>query len=105
MKGLQVIASFYPESIHVVARRKSGIKALQDLKGRAVSPSARTSGTLVDARIVLSLAGIDEQSGVKARYLSPDIAAAKVSAREQGAFFALAAFHRKTLVGCLERSR
>ena len=40
MKGLRVIASLYPESIHVVARRKSGIKALQDLRARAVSLGA-----------------------------------------------------------------
>ena len=92
MKGLRVIASLYPESIHVVARRKSGIKTLEDLKGRAVSLGARTSGTLVDARIVLSLAGIDEKSGVKAHYLSPDIAAAKVIAGELDAFFAVAGF-------------
>ena len=92
MKGLRVIASLYPESIHIVARRKSGIKMLQDLRGRAVSLGAQTSGQLVDAQIVLSPAGINEKSGVKARYLSPDITAAKVIAREQGAFFALADF-------------
>ena len=57
-----------------------------------MSLGARTSGTLVDAPIVLSPAGIDEKSGVKARYLSPDIAAAKVIARELGAFFAVADF-------------
>ena len=56
MKGLRVIASLYPESIHVVARRKSGNKAREDLRGCAVSLGARTSGTLIDARIVLSLA-------------------------------------------------
>jgi len=92
LKGLRVIASLYPESIHVVARQKSGINALEDLKGRAVSLGARTSGTLVDARIVLGLAGIDEKSGVKARYLSPDIASAKLIAGELDAFFAVAGF-------------
>ena len=92
MKGLRAIASLYPESIHVVARGKSGIKVLQDLRARAVSLGARTFGTLVDARIVLSPAGIDEKSGVKARYLSPDIAAAKVIACELGAIFVVVNF-------------
>ncbi|MEE3092613.1 MAG: TAXI family TRAP transporter solute-binding subunit, partial [Pseudomonadota bacterium] len=74
------------------ARRKVGLKALQELRGRAVSLSARTSGTRVDARIVLSLARIDEKSGVKVPYLSPDIAAAKVIAGGLDAFFAVAGF-------------
>lgn len=68
--GLRAIATLYPETIHLVARKDSGIKSVKDLKGKRVSLDEPGSGTLVDSRIVLAAYGLSEQD-VKAEYLKP----------------------------------
>lgn len=65
---LRAIANLYPESIHVVARKDSGIKTVRDLEGKRVSLDERGSGTLVDARLILAAYGLSE-TDVKAEYL------------------------------------
>ena len=67
---LRTIATLYPETIHLVARKDSGIKSVTDLKGKRVSLDEPGSGTLVDARIVLGAYGLTEKD-VKAEYLKP----------------------------------
>jgi len=56
--GLSVVASLYPELLHLVARRGAGIRALADLKGKRVSLDREGSGTRVDALLLLAAAGI-----------------------------------------------
>ena len=51
---LRAIANLYPESFHLVARKGSGIKSMEDLKGKRVSLDEPGSGTLVDARLILA---------------------------------------------------
>jgi TRAP transporter TAXI family solute receptor len=68
--NLRAIATLYPETIHLVATKNSGIKSVADLKGKRVSLDEPGSGTLVDARIVLSAYGLSEKD-VKAEYLKP----------------------------------
>ncbi|WP_245986737.1 TAXI family TRAP transporter solute-binding subunit [Azospirillum thermophilum] len=70
VEALRAIATLYPETIHLVARKDSGIKSVRDLKGKRVSMDEPGSGTLVDARIVLAAYGLSEQD-VKAEYLKP----------------------------------
>jgi hypothetical protein len=67
---LRLIATLYPETIHLVARKDSGIKSVADLKGKRVSLDEPGSGTLVDARIVLAAYGLSE-SDVEAEYMKP----------------------------------
>ena len=50
---LRAIANLYPESIHLVASKESGIASVADLKGKRVSLDEPGSGTLVDAQIIL----------------------------------------------------
>jgi hypothetical protein len=50
---LRLIATLYPEAIHLVVGRQSGIAAVGDLKGKRVSLGEPSSGTLVHARIIL----------------------------------------------------
>src|SRR6516165_2365187 len=61
LRTLRAIASLFPESLHLVVRAQGPIQALSDLKGRRVSLGQEESGTLVDARIVLSAAGLTEK--------------------------------------------
>lgn len=58
MKNLRVIMSLYPETIQIVALKKSGIKTVFDLKGKKVAVGDKGSGTEIDARTILSLHGI-----------------------------------------------
>jgi len=56
--NLRGIASLYPETIHIVATRASGIKTIEDLKGKKVGVGAPNSGTAADAEIILNAHGI-----------------------------------------------
>jgi TRAP transporter TAXI family solute receptor len=50
---LRLIATLYPESIHLVVRKGSGIKSVADLRGKRVSMDEPGSGTLVDVRLIM----------------------------------------------------
>ena len=52
--GLRLIANLYPESVHIVARKGSGIKSVADLKGKRVALDEPGSGTLINARSILA---------------------------------------------------
>ncbi|MEJ1121287.1 MULTISPECIES: TAXI family TRAP transporter solute-binding subunit [Phyllobacterium] len=67
---LRLIATLYPETIHLVARKDADIKSVADLKGKRVSLDEPGSGTIVDARIVLAAYGITEKD-IKAEHLKP----------------------------------
>lgn len=56
--NLRGIASLYPETIHIVATKASGVKSIADLKGKRVGVGAPNSGTEADARIILNAHGI-----------------------------------------------
>lgn len=56
--GLRLIATLYPELVHLVVRRDAGIARVGDLKKKRVSLGEPGSGTLVHARIVLEAHGL-----------------------------------------------
>ena len=75
VENLRAIASLYPESIHIVARKGAGIATVRDLKGKRVSLDEPGSGTLVDARIILEAFGLSE-ADLQAEYIKPSPALA-----------------------------
>ena len=83
---LRLIANLFPESIHIVARKGSGINSVADLKGKRVSLDEPGSGTLVDARIILAAFGITEKD-IKAEYLKPNQSGDKLRDGGLDAFF------------------
>jgi TRAP transporter TAXI family solute receptor len=83
---LRGIANLYPETVHIVVRRDSGIATVSDLKGKRVSLEEPGSGTLADARILLNAYGMSERD-LKPEYLKPDAAGKKLAAGELDAFF------------------
>ena len=83
---LRAIANLYPESIHLVASERSGIKSVADLKGKRVSLDEPGSGTLVDAQLILAAAGLTEKD-IKPEYLKPDQAADRMKDGAMDAFF------------------
>ncbi len=69
MKNLRVIMSLYPETIQIVALKKSNIKTVFDLKGKKVAVGDKGSGTEIDARTILSLHGITYDD-IEEQYMS-----------------------------------
>ena len=84
--GLRMIANLYPESIHVVVKKGSGIKSIADLKGKRVALDEPGSGTLINARLVLAAYGVKE-SDIKPEYIKPNQAGDKMKDGALDAFF------------------
>ena len=91
VEKLRAIANLYPESIHLVASKDSGIAGVADLKGKRVSLDEPGSGTLVDARIILGAYGLSEDD-VQAAFLKPDQAAERMRDGAMDAFFFVGGF-------------
>lgn len=89
--GIRAIASLYPESIHLVARKGSKIRSILDLAGKRVSLDEQGSGTLVDARLILSAFGLSEKD-IEPSYMKPIPAIEKMKAGELDAFFIVAGY-------------
>ncbi|MFC5497795.1 TAXI family TRAP transporter solute-binding subunit [Caenimonas terrae] len=83
---LRMIANLYPESIHLVVKKGSGIKSVSDLKGKRVALDEPGSGTLIDARMVLAAYGVKE-SDIKPEYIKPNQAGDKLKDGALDAFF------------------
>ena len=94
---LRLIANLYPESIHLVARKGSGIKSVADLKGKRVSLDEPGSGTLIDARIILEAYGLTEKD-IKAEYLKPQNAGDKMKDGSMDALFTVSGFPQGAVV-------
>lgn len=87
--NLRAIANLYSESFHLVVRKDSGIKAMADLKGKRISLDESGSGTLVDARLILSAYGLSEKD-IAAQYLRPQEASDKLKDNAIDGFFSVA---------------
>jgi TRAP transporter TAXI family solute receptor len=66
---LRGIAAIYPNYIQIVASKDSGIAKLEDLKGKSLSVGAPKSGTELNARAILSAAGLSYDDLGKVEYL------------------------------------
>ena len=91
VENLRVIASLYPESIHIVAHNESGIRTVRDVAGKRVSLDEPGSGTLVDARIILEAFGVSEDD-LTAHYLKPSRAMAMMDEDQLDAFVIVAGY-------------
>lgn len=86
VSDLRMIANLYPESIHLVVKKGSGIKSVADLKGKRVALDEPGSGTLINARMVLAAYGVKE-SDIKPEYIKPNQAGDKLKDGALDAFF------------------
>jgi TRAP transporter TAXI family solute receptor len=84
--GLRLIANLYPESVHVVVKKGSGIKTVADLKGKRVALDEPGSGTLINARAILAAYGLKE-ADIKPEYIKPNQAGDKLKDGALDAFF------------------
>lgn len=86
ISDLRMIANLYPESIHLVVKKGSGIKSVADLKGKRVALDEPGSGTLINARMVLAAYGVKE-TDIKPEYIKPNQAGDKLKDGALDAFF------------------
>ena len=56
--NVSAIGTLYPETIQIVTTAKSGIKSVEDLKGKKVSVGAPGSGTAANAEQILEIHGL-----------------------------------------------
>jgi len=64
-KELRALLPLYPEPIHFLVPKGSGVKTVADLKGKRVSTGAVGSGTEMTAKTLLRLAGLDPDKDVR----------------------------------------
>lgn len=94
---LRAVANLYPESLHLVALKDSGIRTVRDLQGKRVSLDEPGSGTLIDARLVLAAYGLNEHR-LKAEYIKPSLAVAKMEKGKLDAFFFVGGYPVRPIV-------
>lgn len=66
---LRTIGAIYPNYIQIVATADSGIKTLDDLRGKSLSVGAPKSGTELNSRAILGAAGLTYKNIGKVEYL------------------------------------
>ncbi|WP_312210239.1 TAXI family TRAP transporter solute-binding subunit [Acinetobacter variabilis] len=66
--NVQQIAALYPNYVQIVTSKRSGIKNIEDLKGKRIAVGAQNSGVEVNARTLLNGFGITYKD-VKVDYL------------------------------------
>lgn len=91
LRQLRVVARLYTEAVHIVQRRDAAIESVRELRGRRVALDEPGSGTLVDARIILSAHGLAEHD-LHAMFVKPELAGAQLMAGDLDAFFIVAGF-------------
>lgn len=69
LEKLRGISAMYPNFIQIVASEESGIKTLDDLKGKKLSVGAPKSGTELNARAILGAAGMSYEDLAKVEFL------------------------------------
>jgi len=57
--NLRVVATLFPELVHLAVRKYSGIYGVEDLRGRRVSLGAVGSGTALDAEVIMAAHGLE----------------------------------------------
>ncbi|MCF8197165.1 MAG: TAXI family TRAP transporter solute-binding subunit [Sulfuritalea sp.] len=97
LPSLRLIANLYPESMHVVVRKDSGIKTIADLKGKRVALDEPGSGTLISARQILSAYDLKE-TDIQPEYIKPNQAGDKLIAGSLDAFFFFGGTPAKAIV-------
>lgn len=94
--NLRAIANLFPESLHLVVARDSGIHTVSDLKGKRISLDREGSGTRVDALLVLEAYGLGPED-LDARSDPSGDAADLLRAGELDGFFMVVGYPAKAV--------
>lgn len=72
LDDVRLLVPLYSEELHVLVRRDSGVATPLDLRARSISLGPPDSGTMITARAMLELHGLDPVRDVSASYLAND---------------------------------
>jgi len=96
MRDLRVIAALYPEHVHLITSRSSGIASVKDLKGKRVSLDKTDSGTYPDAILILEAFGLGK-ADITVENLLPEAASDALRQGQLDAFFFVGGYPAPTL--------
>ena len=96
VSSLRAIANLYPESLHIVVRKDSGIRSVRDLVGKRVSIDEPGSGTLIDAKLVLQAYGITQEDFL-VEYVKPAVAIQRIRSGQLDAFFVVVGYPSRAI--------
>ena len=85
--GLRALFGLHTEAVTLIASKKSGIKWLEDLKGKRVGLGAPGSGTLDNSLFALELVGLTKEDLAEAALINPKKAAELFKQGKLDAFF------------------
>lgn len=91
------IGSIYPEAVHLVVAKDSGITTVEDLKGKNVSVGDVGSGVYFNAVQILEIAGLTLDD-IKPQYLNFNESADSFQNRQLDAFFIVSGFPNASIV-------
>ncbi|WP_072387140.1 TAXI family TRAP transporter solute-binding subunit [Hyphomicrobium sp. CS1BSMeth3] len=87
MQGLRGIASIFPSHVHLMVRADSGIKSIEDLRGRIMNVGAPGGGSETNARAILAASGMSFEDLKRVDFLGAGDAGDAVRNRRIDGFF------------------
>lgn len=103
LSSLRAMANLFPETVHIVVRRGTGVESVADLKGKTVSLGERESGALSMSQRLLSAYGLSRRD-IDALYLTPQAAGARLREGTIDAFIMIAGQPAPLLVAMAQQS-
>ncbi len=97
VETFSAIGAIYPETVHLVVAKDSGITKVEDLKGKNVGVGAVGSGVYFNAVQILEIAGMT-LNDIIPHYLSFAESAESFQNRQVEAFFVVSAFPNASIV-------
>ncbi len=91
MTQLRAVANLYPGSLHIVTAADSGIRTVDDLRGKRVALDEPGSGTLATAELILAAAGISKDD-ITPLYIKHNHAGPMLVEGDVDAFFFVAGY-------------
>ena len=98
IKNLCVLGSLFPEHVHVVAGTKSGIKSVNDFKGKKVAMGLPASGALVGARLVVGAYGLEEKKDFTPEFVKSKTGADKIRDGHLDAFITVTGYPNASII-------
>ena len=86
LKKLRAIATLYPEHIHVVLPKDSGITTFEDMKAKRIGVGLPASGAQVGALLILNAAGLEKNKSFTAEELNTSQSAERLADGQLDAF-------------------
>lgn len=91
LRGFRAVANLFPGSLHIVTAAESGIRRVDDLRGKRVALDEPGSGTLATAESILASVGIGKDD-IAPFYIKHNHAGPMLAKGELDAFFFVAGY-------------